>query len=150
MRIPLTLTALSLAALLSTNCGLLLLPVSAPTAALRNAQKIRVSLRIVDQQGNPLPGVTVEVTRHKESVNLLFGTWDNPADPHASTVDSLFSYESLHNYAVEMTFSKPGYRTARILFANKDHASIDGPHTRIDQSINVLTHPHVVIVLLPQ
>ncbi|HVX83442.1 MAG TPA: hypothetical protein VH253_01360 [Phycisphaerae bacterium] len=140
--------ALPIGALLSLGCGLFILPVAGPKAALHNAQRIEFTLHVVGKDGKLLDGVMAKIYRHKDNLDV-FGESDSVSDPEQRTIDGELHYKSVGAYAVEIDLEKSEYVATSALFGNEDDVHLVPGYWMsmiyTGRPVNVRTHPEVVI-----
>ena len=144
----------AIAALVSMNCGIFVLPVTGPKALAANAHWIHFTVDIMDDDGTPLPEVTINVAKFSMDANLIVGETDKSTS-ETHTVNGHYEFLSFGNYGVELTFSKPGYGNVQAIYADSDMITHPprffsrGEFT--ERAVNVDKYPqqHVILTHLP-
>jgi len=144
------------AALLSSmGCGILAFPLEAPKLAIVNTKLISFTADIVDDKDIPLDGVTVTITRHALTPDLLFVENDDAKPEPERAVDKTFTYTTFGNYAVVVAYAKPSYTGTTIAYALEDDVEIHphavfwqaAQHIEISGKINTFKQPRSKVVL---
>jgi hypothetical protein len=143
------------AAFVGIGCGLFTLPITGPKALITNAHLIHCTVDIMDEDGTPLDGVTVQITKYSMDANLFIGETDK-SDTTEQQVNGRYECSSFGNYAVHMSFSKPGFGTVEVLYANADVVHHSGQFIARpaydEPAINVEKYPqqHVILSRNPE
>jgi hypothetical protein len=120
--LPTLIIAISVSAILSTGCGLFTFPVDGTRAMATNMKLIHIDVPLVDGDGNPLEDVTVSVVRHTLDANIIMpGRYDTAKPDGPRKYSRQFTYDSLGNCAVEVTYSKPGFGEVKVIYSTVDH-----------------------------
>ncbi len=149
----------SAAALLSINCGVLLLPISVPHVIVENNRRIQFKTKIVDEHGDPLQGVSVLISAHSRRVDPLVVEADHYHNEER-TVDGELDYDAYGQDMVNVAYKRKGYGPGRYggFQVNYTLSEPDalGPPGQPDvyclngHWLNVIAHPNSIVVLSRQ
>jgi hypothetical protein len=166
------------AAFLAAGCErLMVAPITAPTAAIAaaartssiNDQHLMYRVRLLDERGNPMDGVTVTIMRHRYvptgDVNGIFESaakgaiivknncFDRITVDKDVIADGSFAFKSSKGIAaVSVSYSKPGYRRQLYVYnrgGNPRASWLELPRSP-DRWVDVSKHAHSDVNMVPE